>query len=526
MKKNIFKNIIVSVLSLSLMFSFSAPVVAASHAANGSNIMPASGKWVSDCVRDDLNYDPDGKGPCTEWEIALLKEMDTNLKKELGNYYTNIKTWNSYTLEQNYATAMEKLAAAHTAGTVSDAEYERLQNVTGWEGIMGWQSYTQGRVIEPNNSSTANFYVVNTGWDGEYAATSYGGEKKLVGDNPWGLTLTMDKIPVEYGRYYTMSFDISSTLQGRNPETGSQERSDKYCLVKAYDYQSRGEPSAAFESFKVNGKEAAKDGRFKIAKTPIGEEDVKTHIEATFKIPDTKNEWSGGHDAGMFTNMGIKFAVGAFSKTHEDEVDAAEKDPTKTPEEIGQIKASEVALKGYVNVTNIKVLAGTQYAVRYYDGSVQKDLRYVNEYGQAKSVALKKKGYNQNGYTDMATGRKFSFGTLIEKDTNLRAIWTKTQKPKKASFTAKSKKKKKITVKFKKNANARGYQVKYSHNKKFKKKSKYKTKTKNTSKTSTYTIKGLKSSKVAYVKARAYNLDSCGNKIYGKWSKRKSVYVK
>ncbi|MBP5773189.1 MAG: hypothetical protein J6W35_03875 [Eubacterium sp.] len=515
MKKNIFKKLIVSVLSLSLMFSFSAPVAAASHAANGSNIMPANGKWVSDCVRDDLNYDPSGKGPCTEWEIALLKEMDTNLKKELGSYYTNIKTWNPYTLEQNYATAMSNLTDAHNAGKVSDAEYERLQTVTGWDGIMGWQSFTQGRMIDPNTSKEATMYVANTGWDGEYAAQTYGGEKKLVADNPWGLTITMDKIPVEYTRYYTMEFDIASDLQGKDNETGLQERSDKYCIVKAFDYQSRGEPSAAFESFQVNGKEAAKDGKFKIAKTPKGENLVKTHIKATFKIPDSKNEWSGGHDAGMFTKMGIKFALGAFSKSHEDEVEKGEAPQWE-----------EVANKGYIYVTDLKVIAGTQYAVRYYDGSVQKDLRYVNEYDQAKNIALKKKGYTQTGYINMATGSKFSFGTLIEQDTNLKATWTKTQKPKKASFTAKSKKKKKITVKFKKNANARGYQVKYSHNKKFKKKSKYKTKTKNTSKTSTYTIKGLKSSKIAYVKARAYNLDSCGNKIYGKWSKRKSVYVK
>ncbi len=493
MKKNIFKKIIVSVLSLSLMFSFAGPVSAArSHAANGSDVMPASGKWVSFSVRDDLNYNP--PGPKTDWGKALDVEIQKGLDQALADY---------------------------KAGKMTEAEYNAKV-----EEINGWQSYTQGRVIEPNNSSTAKFYVVNSGWDGEYAATSYGGEKKLVGDNPWGLTLTMDKIPVEYGRYYTMSFDISSDLQGKNAETGMQERSDKYCIVKAYDYQSKGEPSAAFESFKVNGKEAAKDGRFIIAKTPTGEEAVQTHIEATFKIPDTKNEWSGGHDAGMFTNMGIKFAMGAFLKTHEDEVEAAEKDPSVTPEELAKLKASEIGLKGYVNVTNMKVIAGTQYAVKYFDGSVQKDCRYVNEYGQAKNIALKKKGYTQTGYINMATGSKFSFGTLIEKDTNLKATWIKTQKPKKASFTAKSKKKKKITVKFKKNANARGYQVTYSHNKKFKKKAKYKTKTKNTSKTTTYTIKGLKSSKVAYVKARAYNLDSCGNKIYGKWSKRKSVYVK
>ncbi len=512
--KNIIKRTIVGLLSLSLMFSFSGPVVAASHAANGANIMPANGKWTSFSVRDDLNYGKiEVEGPCTEWEISLLKEMDSSLKSELKGYYTNLKKFTPLQLNNNYDAAMTALSNAHDAGKVSDEEYTRLQEVTGFDsGIMGWQSYTQARISSPNTSKNVTLFVPNTGWDGEYASQTRGGEKTLVGDNPWGLTLTMDKISVEYGRYYTMDFDIDSTLHS----TGSGGvRSDKYCLVKAYDYQSRGEPSAAFESFKVNGTEASKDGKFKIAKTPEGESAVKTHITATFKIPDTKDEWSGGHDVGMFTHMGIKFALGAFAKTHEDEVKA---DPSK--------KDEEVALAGDIHVTNFKVTAGTQYAVKYYSGSTLKATKYVNEYEQAPKIALKKKGYTQTGYINMATGSKFSFGTLIEKNTNLKATWVKTKKPKKASFKLKSKKKKKVTVTFKKNKNAKGYQVKYSHSKKFKKKSKYKTKTKTTSKTKTYTIKGLKSSRVAYVKARAFNKDSCGRKIYGKWSKRKSVYVK
>ena len=509
--KKIIRKMIVSILTLSLAFSFSGPVSAASHAANGADIMPTSGTWSSFSVRDDLNYDPDGKGPCTDWEISLLKAMDAELKTELKSYYVNIKTLNPYTLEKNYADAMAALTAAHDAGKVSDDEYTRLQEVTGWDGIMGWQSYSQARTATPNTSKNVSLYIPNTGWDGSYDKAG-----NLLADNPHGITLQMDAIPVEFGRYYTMDFDISAELDGTNKETGKKERSDKYCGVKAYDYQSNGGPAAAFESFKVNGTEAAKDGKFKIAKTPKdASEPVTTHITATFKIPETKYEWSGGHDKGMFTKMGILFSLGAYAKTHDDDQKA------------GKAEAwEEIALKGYVKITNMKVTAGTQYAVRYYDGSVQKDLRYVNEYEQAKNIALKKKGYTQTGYINMATGSKFSFGTLIEKDTNLKATWTKTQKPKKASFKVKSKKKRKATVTFKKNANAKGYQVKYSYSKKFKKKAKYKTKTKTTSKTGTYTIKSLKSSKVLYVKARAFNNDSCGNKVYGKWSKRKNVYVK
>ncbi len=466
----IFKKVLVSILSLSLAFSFSGPVSAASHAANGSDVVPSNLQWTSFSVRDDLHG-----GATTEWENALLEEMEKGKKQALDDY---------------------------KAGKITEEEYNaKLVE------IDGWQSYTEGWILDGSNtSSNVKFWAKNTGWDGEYAAQSYGGEKILVGDNPWGLTLTMEKIPVEYGRYYTLDFDISSDLELEKEVEGKKvkERTDKQVLVKAFDYQSRGEPSAAFETVTVDGEDAAKDGTFIIKKTPKGESEVITHVTATFKIPDSKNDWSSGHDTGLNTYVGIKFAFGAFLKTREEEVGA----------------------KGYINVKNLKVLAGTQYTVRYYDGSSLKATKYVNEYDTAQMVALTKKGYTLNGYTNMATGARYSFGSFVESDLNLRANWVKTPKPAKASITVKSKKKKKVTVKFGKNANAKGYEVKYSLNKKFKKKSKYKTKTKTSKNVATYTISGLKSNKVEYVKARAFNTDSQGHKVYGKWSKVKKAYVK
>ena len=482
--KKITKKLITSVVSLSMVVGLSGSVFGASHAKNGSNVMPTDGTWSSFSVRDDLNYYPPGER--TDWEKAIDKEI----QKALNQAEEDLK-----------------------AGKITQEEYDAKVIE-----INGWASKTQARMYMPNNYENATVKIVNTGYDGEYGQETYGGKTVLVADNPWGLTLTMNEIPVEFGRYYTMDFDISCELEATDPDTSEKIRTDKYCIVKAYDYQSAGEPAAEYTSFKVNGEEASKNGKFKIAKTPKDEEAVKTHVTATFKIPDSEQEWSNGHDKGMFTNMGIKFALGAFAKTHENDVDQHPGDR--------EIALSELGNKGYVNITDMKVTAGTQYAVKYFVDSSQKDLRYVNENAKAKYIALKKKGHTQTGYIDMATGAKFNFLTPIKKDTNLKSTWTKTKKPKKASFKAKSKKKKKITVKFKKNANAKGYQVKYSHNKKFKKKSKYKTKTKTTNKTTSYTIKGLKSSKVAYVKARAFNKDSCGYKVYGKWSKRKSVYVR
>ncbi len=469
MKKGLFKKIIASVLTITLAFSLSGFVFGASHAANGANVLPSNYQWTSFSVRDDLH----NGGYNTEWEDALIKEMN-NAKKEAAEEYQ--------------------------AGKITEAEYNKRL-----EEIDGWQSYTEGWVLDSaKTGGNAKLWCVNTGWDGEYAKT---GDKELVGDNPWGLTLTMEQIPVEFGRYYTLSFDISTDLKKEvEDEEGHKEKvpMDKHVLVKAYDHLSRGGPSAPFETFKINGKDEAKDGTFLVKATPSGESEIKTHVEGTFRIPNTKEEWSGGRDSGSFTHLGIKFAMGAFLYNYKD----------------------ETAGNGYINITNLKVLAGKQYTVKYYDGSKVKATRYVNEGEAVSFVALKKKGKTLNYYTNMATGGKYNFATPVEKDLNLKAHWIKTPKPAKAKFSAKSNKKKKILVTFKKNKNAKGYQVTYSLNKKFKKKAKYRTKTKSTNKTTKYTIKSLKSYRVTYVKARAFNKDSCGKKVYGKWSKRKSVFVK
>lgn len=523
MKKNIFKRIIVSVLTLSMIFSFSGFVSGASHAKNGANVVPSNLKWKSFSVRDDLHT-----GVNTPWEEDLCKAMDDAIaikfaksnffKGNKGNYYTKVNNYKKTAsfdpyakIEENRNAALANAKADYDAGKMTEAQYNKLDQETHRKnpnddkdpaGILDWQSWTHG-IISNNESSNVTLDCSKTikgggsvGGDGEYSALTPDGDKVLTGDNPYGLHIEMEGIPVEFGRYYTLEYDIATDkLRDKN-----YNDIDKHYRVKAYDYQLEDGPAASFENVVIDGKEASTTGEYVIKAKKT------SHVKATFKIPASKDEWSGGKNKEPYTYMGVMFALGAFDKTYK----------------------SESWSTGKFVITNLKVTAGTQYSVKYYDadGKTLKASKWVNEYEQAPNVALQKKGYTLTGYTDMATNAKYNFGSLVEKDLNLRANWIKTPKPKKASFTLKSKKKRKVTVKFKKNKNAVGYQVKYSHNKKFKKKAKYKTKTKNTSKTGTYTIKKVKSSRILYVKARAYNKDSCGRKIYGKWSKRKKVYVK
>lgn len=80
-----------------------------------------------------------------------------------------------------------------------------------------------------------------------------------------------------------------------------------------------------------------------------------------------------------------------------------------------------------------------------------------------------------------------------------------------------SKNRKKITIKLRKVKNADGYQIRYSTSKKFKK-----YKNKNVQKLK-FKIKNLKAKKDYYFKARAYRVNSNGNKVYGKFTKGKKV---
>ena len=64
------KKMVVSILSLSMVFGLSGSVFGASHAPNGSNVIPGNAKWssFSICTREDGG----------SWEDSLKKVYRTN----------------------------------------------------------------------------------------------------------------------------------------------------------------------------------------------------------------------------------------------------------------------------------------------------------------------------------------------------------------------------------------------------------------------------------------------------------------
>lgn len=123
----------------------------------------------------------------------------------------------------------------------------------------------------------------------------------------------------------------------------------------------------------------------------------------------------------------------------------------------------------------------------------------------------------QNG-TGQSTGQT---GT-----TNSQISELKKYAPKKMTLSVKSKKKRTITISWKRNKSVSGYELQYSTSKKF---PAQKSKTKNgytsSNKTTSSTVRGLKSKKTYYVRIRAYKKVK-GIRVSGAWSKVRKIKVK
>lgn len=424
------KKIMASLLSLTLVVGMTSSVFAA-HAANGANV--ATGiNWssFSICTKEDHNDNEDGS-KAHPW------------------------CW--------YHSLTHLVADKYPNGQVEGKDFA-----------------TKGYVVAGATASTVQFWVGNTGWDGEYNPMT--GE--LAGDNPYGLRLMSSGFPVEKGRTYDISFKIKSTLKGKKEtkdEAGnvieSQDITKKHILFKAYNPTAPGEPGVAFTS--TSG--CTIGGMIETDST-TGEKTVTAKI----LVPKT-------YDG---TVVALNFACGAFLKTYPD----------------------EIALSGSLFLSDVKVTAGAQYAVKYTYGS-KSYTEYVNSGDKASGHNFGIKGKTLTGYKNASTGAAFNLSTPVRSDLTINCVYTATKKPGKAKVTIKAQKKKaKLT--FKKLANVKGYEIKYSNKKNMKK-----AKTKRTTKKS-LTIKKLKAGKKTYFQIRAYNIDSAGKRVYSKKVVKKNAFIK
>ncbi|MCR5665353.1 MAG: InlB B-repeat-containing protein [Eubacterium sp.] len=181
----------------------------------------------------------------------------------------------------------------------------------------------------------------------------------------------------------------------------------------------------------------------------------------------------------------------------------------------------KAAIKSYETIT-------ADYTVTFKandSSSAKASLSYESsEVGYGKTLSklptAKRSGYTFDGwYTKKSGGSKVSTSTKITANTTYYAHWSKVKVAKTKVKSIKSQKKKlKVTIKGV--SGAAGYQICYS------KKSSMKGYKIVTVSGKVKTIKKLQAKKKYYIKVRAYKLDSKGNKVYGKWSAKKSKKTK
>ena len=132
-------------------------------------------------------------------------------------------------------------------------------------------------------------------------------------------------------------------------------------------------------------------------------------------------------------------------------------------------------------------------------------------------------GTKSNGGKTDADSKKDSKTAATKKKTTAK----KVKAPARTTLSSvKNTKKLKLTAKWKKVKDADGYQIEYSLNKKFTKSRKSKTIKGNTKKSLSFTSKGLKKTKIYYVRVRAYKTNAKGKKVYGKWSAVKKLKIR
>lgn len=180
-------------------------------------------------------------------------------------------------------------------------------------------------------------------------------------------------------------------------------------------------------------------------------------------------------------------------------------------------------------VSGVKVSARTEKSItlswyRIADCESYTVYQYDSALKEYKPVGKTDGNTNSLKISNLKQGLSYKFTVCANKENRQcepsNAFYAVTVPKKVSNKSAKSKKSRRIIYSFKK-VNATGYQYQWSTHRNFK--SNFLTKN---TKSTKVTIKTAQSRRRYYVRVRAYKTERGGKKIYGKWSKVKSVRVK
>lgn len=330
------------------------------------------------------------------------------------------KGWGSYSIHGNNAEDKaeweNELKKAHQVWNTK-ADKTAVQNAKGKLDAY----YTYGECAKFKTAKPDNYVldVTSTGWSANYNPMT--GE--VVQSNPWGVTTTK-VVPVERGRYYTVSFKIKSTLQNEITKCDDTtvlkdvknwegkpchytEGTGKYNYVKHFHIKAYDNLDSDGAALHVQGMSATYAGKNVMTKTKDFNNLIamdsrnSDYVNVTMKVlvPSEKADYQKKKSSAT---MGIKMAFGPFLKEFKDENN----------------------MSGEVEVKDFKVLAGTKAA-----GAAKAKIKKVKV--AKKKLTVKYKASGAKKYCVQAALKKnFKKGL-------------KTKYTKKTSLTIKGLKKKK-----------------------------------------------------------------------------------
>lgn len=303
--------------------------------------------------------------------------------------------------------------------------------------------------------------ILSNGWQANYNPYV----SSLSENNPWTLRMDMEKVQLQSGYKYTVSFDASCI-----PATDS-----------GYDC--------------------------KYANVVVLDSDTNVYASQTIKITKDTKTFTFNIDVINQPVVTVQIFLGAFPIV---------KDP---------VEKEEVNWKGQLTVANMKfVNKGKSDKVSTV--TIVNGTKKTSQLVEKNTVVEEPNPGTKAGYIFAgwyAGSSKYNFSKPVTGDVTITAKWTKVTKPAKAKITSlKSQKSKSITVTMKKATGVKGFKIQYSTSKNFKKGTKTVTTT-----ASKKVVSKLKTGKTYYVRIKAYKVDS-KNKKYesAKWSTAKKVVVR
>lgn len=184
------------------------------------------------------------------------------------------------------------------------------------------------------------------------------------------------------------------------------------------------------------------------------------------------------------------------------------------------LNEDEDYIVSYSDNVNVGTAEMTIFGIGYYEGSLKKAFKIISNKNDNYVTDDSANDNANNNKNDNINNKNDNINNNKSDNTNNKGTDKKITVGKVTIKKIRNVKGRKIEIQYNKINKADGYQIRYS----LKSNMMGSSKTKTTTKTK-YTLTSLKKKKKYYIQVRAFGYDSSGDKVYGKWSAKKSVKI-